>query len=155
MADVSRSLAVYLASLRWRKWKPGALDCGIFMSDWMVSRGAPDPMADIRGTYDSERKFLRILRREGGFVNCCSARFGRIGMTETMSPKIGDLVAVTAPYAERGGKIKRRPTGAIAISENMRVVATPDMGIVVVTSDHLPTLKAWTWNGCSTWPSSS
>jgi uncharacterized protein DUF6950 len=147
MADVSRSLADYLASLRHLRWKPGVLDCGIFMADWMVSRGARDPIADIRGAYASERQFLRIIRREGGFVGCCAGRLERIGMVETEEARPGDLVAVMAPYAERRGKVQRRPTGAIVVDAGKLAVVTSDMGIVLAGSDALPILKAWTWNG--------
>jgi hypothetical protein len=61
------TLSEYLATLARRRWQPGTLDCGVFMADWLVACGHPDPIADVRGSYDSERGFLRILRREGGF----------------------------------------------------------------------------------------
>ncbi|MGY3607680.1 MULTISPECIES: DUF6950 family protein [unclassified Bradyrhizobium] len=147
MADVSGSLGAYLASLRHLRWKPGVLDCGIFMANWMVSRGARDPIADIRGAYASERQFLRIIRREGGFLRCCAARLERIGMVETESARPGDLLAVMAPYAERRGKVQRRPTGAIAVDDGERAVVTSDMGIVIAGADALPALQVWTWNG--------
>ena len=57
------TLAEYLRSMNKRRWKPGTLDCGVFMADWVRERMGVDPIADVRGTYDSERQFLRILRR--------------------------------------------------------------------------------------------
>jgi hypothetical protein len=152
MADVSgsgvmQSLADYLASLRHLKWQVGVLDCGVLMADWALKVCGRDPIADIRGAYSSERGFLRIIRREGGFEACCAARLGAIGYVETAAPRAGDLVAVSAPYAERRGKVQRRPTGAIAVSEAMRAVITSDLGIVIAGDDRLPLLKAWTFNG--------
>lgn len=144
MADVPRSLSLYLGSLRERTWQPGVLDCGIFMADWIVSCGVRDPIADLRGTYASERQFLRIIRREGGFLRCCASRLARIGMVETEEPRPGDLVAVMAPFAERRGRIQRRPTGAIAFDGKLCAVVTSDMGVVIAGNDALPKLKVWT-----------
>jgi hypothetical protein len=122
---------------------PGVLDCGTFMADWAVLLGYSDPIRDLRGTYDSERKFMRIIRREGGFVACADARLQRCGFTAVLCPRAGDLLAVLAPYAERRGEIQRRPTGAIAVDGSRRAVVTSDMGLVIAESKTLPTLAAW------------
>jgi hypothetical protein len=138
------SLADYLASMQRRRWQPGLLDCGIFLADWAIACGRPDPIADIRGTYDSARGFLRILRREDGFARSCAMRLQWIGAVATSSPAAGDLAVVLAPYAIEGGRIKRRPVGAICVSPTMRAVLTPDLGVVIA---GLPVVSAWTLNG--------
>lgn len=137
-------LADYLASLRKARWQPGLLDCGIFLADWAMLRGLRDPIADLRGTYANEKGFLRIIRREGGFIACCAARLTRVGMVETTRPVAGDLAAVLAPYAARRGQIQRRPTGAIMVSENRNAVVTSDMGLVIADAARLPIVRAWT-----------
>ncbi len=53
-------------------------------------------------------------------------------------------MTVLAPYAERRGKIQRRPTGAICVDGGRRAVITSDMGIVIAGNDRLPMLRAWT-----------
>lgn len=147
MADVSATLADYLRGLLNRRWQVGALDCGIFMADWARLQGARDPIADLRHTYSTEKQFLRILRREGGFVACCERRLAHVGFVEAGEASAGDLVVVLAPYAMRRGEIQRRPTGAIAVSRDKRAVVTSDMGLLIAGDDALPTLKVWTWNG--------
>jgi hypothetical protein len=147
MADVSASLADYLASLRKRSWQPGILDCGVFMADWVVLVCGRDPIADVRGTYSTRRQFLRIVRREGEFEASCAARLAAVGYQETATPAQGDIMTVRAPYAVRRGKIQTRPTGAICVSDTMRAVITSDMGVVIAGNDRLPMLKAWTLRG--------
>ena len=145
MADVS--LKAYLAALVDRRWRPGALDCGVFMADWVRLVRGVDPIADVRGSYSTEREFRRILRREGGFVNSCAVRLARAGYAPTEAPAAGDLAIVLAPFAVRGGKILRRPTGAICVSEKLRAVMTSDLGVVIADNKLLPVIKAYHHNG--------
>jgi hypothetical protein len=146
MAEIlAASLPDYLSGLARRRWQPGVLDCAILMADWVVARGLADPIADVRGTYSSERQFTRIVRREGGLIAACCARLAAIGLNETRTPAAGDLMVVLAPYAVRRGNIQRRPTGAIAVSAEQRAVATRDMGIVISDGNALPVIRAWTF----------
>ncbi len=138
------TLADYLTSLTRRRWRPGVLDCGVFLADWAVACGRPDPIADVRGSYDSEREFMRILRREGGFMASCATRLARIGAVATTSPMAGDFAIVLAPYAIRRGKIQRRPAGAICVSADLHAVITSDLGVVIAGQTELPLLRAWT-----------
>lgn len=111
--------------------------------------GLEDPIADLRGAYGDEKSFLRIIRREGGFIDCCAARLDRVGMIETLEPSSGDLAAVLAPYAKRRGEIQRRPTGAIMVSRSKRAVVTSDVGLVIAGEKELPLVKAWTIRGAN------
>jgi hypothetical protein len=144
MADVSAALAEYLASLRRRRWQPGILDCGVFMADWVVALCGRDPIADVRGSYSTEKQFLRILRGEGGFEKSCAARLAAVGFRDASSPLPGNIMTVLAPYRVRRGVIQRRPTGAICVSATMRAVVTSDMGIVIADEKRLSMIKAWT-----------
>ncbi len=143
--SVNPLLADYLAGLRVRRWQPGVFDCGIFMADWVLLRCGRDPIADVRGAYRTERQFLRILRREGGFERSCAARLARAGFAETHAPQAGDLALVLSPYGRSGDVILRRPVGAIAVSATLRAVITSDLGVVIADgATALPTIKAWT-----------
>lgn len=139
------TLADYLASTIKRRWKIGELDCSTFMADWAVARGRPDPIADVRGRYSTEREMLRIVRKQGGFLMACKARLEAIGMKETLVPQEGDIVAVKAPYAIRMGEIQRYPTGALCVASDRFVVVTSDLGLVIASPAELPLLKAWTF----------
>lgn len=103
-----------------------------------------DPIWDIRGSYRNERGFMRIIRTEGGFVECCGKRVTRVGMKETKEPKHGDVAAVMVPYLIRKEKIFRRATGAIIIEGNMLSLVTSDLGIVIMKREKIPLMKAWT-----------
>jgi hypothetical protein len=141
MADLP-SLSDYLAAMAGRRWRPGVLDCGVFMADWVCAVTGIDPIADVRGSYTTERQFLRILRREGGFEQSCARRLAAVGYVETSRPGAGDIVTVLAPYAVRRGKIQQRPTGAIGVDQTRRAVMTSDLGLVIAP---LPTRRAFTY----------
>jgi hypothetical protein len=138
-------LADYLAAVARRPFRPGALDCCVFMADWILAVTGCDPIADRRGTYSSNREYRKMLREEGGFVTACAARAAAIGLRETDEPKAGDPMLVSAPIAVRHGKILRFPTGSICVSESMRAVISADRGLVIARDDLLPTVKAWTF----------
>jgi hypothetical protein len=143
MADVSATLAEYLASMRARRWQPGLLDCGVFMADWVWRLTGIDPIADVRGSYSTEREFRRIVRHEGGLMVSCGRRLASVGFTETDKPGAGDIAIVLAPYAKRGDRMQRRPTGAICVSAGMRAVITSDMGLVIAGDAGLPIARVW------------
>lgn len=117
------------------------------MADWVKQICGRDPIADVRGSYSTERQFLKIVRGEGGFEVSCEHRLKRVGFVETMFPRAGDIMTVLAPYAQRHGKIQRRPTGAICVSNEMRAVITSDLGVVIAGEKELPRLKVWTLYG--------
>lgn len=146
MADVP-VLSDYLASMRARRWQPGVLDCGVFMADWVWQITGTDPIADVRGRYESEKQFLRILRREGGFEAAVKRRLEGCGFAEVPKPVAGDIAVVLAPYATRRGKLQRRPTGAIAVDHERRAVITSDLGLVISDYWRLPLLRAYHHHG--------
>ena len=141
MADVPilTGLSEYLASISGRRWRPGVLDCGMFMADWVIRCGFADPISDIRGTYRSAAEFNDIIEREGGFLDCADARLTSVGLRAGVAPQPGDIIAVNAPYASG----LRRPTGAIAVDTDRRAVLTLDKGLVIASGNELPILRTW------------
>lgn len=138
-------LSDYLASVARRPFKPGSLDCCIFMADWIRMVIGRDPIADRRGTYATTREYRKMLHQEGGFVVACDARAKTIGLRETAAPQVGDPMLVSAPVGVRHGKVLRFPTGSICVSDTMRAVVSSDRGLVIAHADYLPTVKAWTF----------
>ena len=133
----------YLASFERCKWKAGELDCGVFIAGWVKELTGFDPISDVRNGYSTERQFLRILRREGGFVRSFSLRLIRSGFVETLSPRQGDVAAVLAPCRSRSGN-RLLPTGAICLDHTWRAVMTADSGLVLARSSALPSIKVYT-----------
>lgn len=142
---MAEALADYLRLIAARPFKPGSLDCCIFMADWIFRVTGKDPIADRRGSYSTEREYRQLLRAEGGFVAACGARALAAGLHETEAPKAGDVLLVDAPVAVRSGRVIRFPTGSICVSERMRSVVSSDCGLVIAGIDALPTVKAWTF----------
>lgn len=136
-------LSWYLEEVTKRRWQYGSLDCCTFMADWLVENGLPDPMADRRETYSSQREYRNAIRSEGGIVASCSKRFSAIGLKEAVTPKAGDVALVLAP-ARMGRRIVMIPTGSICISNAMRTVVAPDVGLAGAV---LTTIKAWAIHG--------
>lgn len=131
-----RDLAVYLSEVSGQKFSPGKMDCAILMSDWLVRCGLADPIADLRGNYRSERDYLKIWAREGGFIACCTTRLERIGMVKTDQPRAGDVSIALTPH----------PVGAICLDNDMRAVIS-DGGLVIAQSRFVKSLIAWTIPG--------
>lgn len=151
MADLSvitERLKRYFAEVGRRRWQPGVLDCAILVADWAVLRGRPDPIADLRGRYHSERQFMRIIRREGDLLACSATRLARSGLVQIDGvPQSGDVLLVSAPYALRHEKIQRRPTCALAVDASVRAVVTSDRGLMLARDLFLPTLAVWRFEG--------
>lgn len=143
MADISTALSQYLGSFSKQRWRPGTLDCGVFMADWVELVCGQDPIADVRGTYSSEAEFEQILEREMGFLRSCADRLRRVGFVRTRTPAAGDIAAVMAPYEIRNGEIVKRPTGAICVTDKLRAVITSDLGVVIAGGDALPLIRAF------------
>jgi hypothetical protein len=138
------TLPKYLASFARTRWQFGELDCCTFASDWSLLHFGVDPMRDLRGTYSTERQYMKLVRRLGGFERCCVDRLVAAGFRETAAPVAGDLMMVRAAYAVRRGKVQQRPVAAICVSPTSRAVITPDRGVVIANEDRLPMMRAWT-----------
>jgi hypothetical protein len=138
-------LTDYFASVIARQWGYGTLDCSIFMADWVSERIGIDPMPDRRGNYSTEAEYRKLLKTEGGIIASCISRFTAIGMRETLEPKAGDVMLVSAPFAVRRGQVLRRPTGAICASATHHAVVTGDIGLVIADRGVLPMIRAWTF----------
>ena len=101
-------------------------DCCLFVADWAVALGHPDPAADLRGRYRTERGCLRLLRREGGLAAVFSRSAERVGRP-TAEPVLGDvgLLQVLTPRgpglvgAICAGRrwVMRSPTGLLGLSD--------------------------------------
>jgi hypothetical protein len=67
------TLSAFLQHDALRPWQPGTVDCCMFLASWAMWLGHPDPAAHLRGTYDSEDGFRRIIAETGGVVSLVGA----------------------------------------------------------------------------------
>jgi len=133
-------LSDYLDQVAARGFAYGDLDCCTLMADWLTWRGLPDAMADRRASYASYRQYRALMRAEGGIVASCGRRFAAVGLSALTVPVAGDVCLVKAPVLVRRDRIWWGVTGAIAVSDRLRAVVTPDAGLVIA---ELDVVSAW------------
>ncbi|WP_226628433.1 DUF6950 family protein [Alloyangia pacifica] len=88
---------------RWnlREFQWGEMDCGTTVADWVWRVKGADPMAHVRGMYDSPascQKLLGVVTDPVGAYERCFATIGGLPRVDAQSR--GD-VAVCARYGER------------------------------------------------------
>lgn len=135
-----QALAEYLARVSDRGFAYGSLDCCIFMADWVMACGLPDPMADRRGRYASLSDYEAQMREEGGILKSCLRRFRGIGLHRTGSPGVGDVCLVKVPVVTGACAVALGATGAIRATERFCAVITADAGLVMA---EMPIISAW------------
>lgn len=73
----------------------GADDCCLWLADWLVALGRPDPAAHLRGRYRTALGCARVLKREGGVLAVVGACAEAAGLVRTHAPRLGDVGVVT------------------------------------------------------------
>ncbi|TBC36403.1 hypothetical protein ELH33_15355 [Rhizobium ruizarguesonis] len=89
---VGDQLALFLAAHNCRPWQPGQVDCCLFLADWAMWLGHPDPAAHLRGTYDSDEGFRSIIAAAGGVspvVAACVASIGGKSLIDSAQGAVG------------------------------------------------------------------
>src|SRR3954469_19750766 len=114
-------LSDYLGAAIRRRFAYGDFDCCTFMADWLMRCGLPDAMADRRGSYATRAEYQALIAGEGGIVRSCRRRFAALGLKRVRQALPGDVCLVRAPIlAGDDGAVVYGPTGAIAVSEQLR-----------------------------------
>jgi hypothetical protein len=68
VAELVKDLASFLQRDVLQSWQPGTVDCCMFLASWAIWLGHRDPAAHLRGAYDSEDGFRKIIAEAGGVV---------------------------------------------------------------------------------------
>lgn len=104
MAD----LASFLSESVHTPFAWGRRDCCLWLADWLVALGRPDPAAHLRGRYSTERGCRRVLGREGGVlavVGRCAQAAGLEPVTLAISGDVGVVEVETAHGVRQAGAI--------------------------------------------------
>lgn len=72
-------------------WKPGEVDCCLFLASWAIYLGHRDPAPHLRGTYDSDDGFRSIIHQVGGVVPLVERCVDLIGGTRLQVPVCGAI----------------------------------------------------------------
>lgn len=136
MADL---LTDYLRQAARKPWAWGRCDCFLFFLDWVERVTGIDPMADTRGTYDTERQARRILQRAGGPIKFVQSKLAPLGLPMTARPQAGDVGLVQVPLKPWRDRMIMVPAGAICVRPGLWAVKAKD---AMTYADH-PQLAAW------------
>lgn len=94
----------------------GGFDCCLWLADWLVALGYPDPAAHLRGRYATAMGCARILNRNGGVLGVVSDCAARAGLWPTLTPKaddVGVILVETAKGLEQVGAICTGPRWSV------------------------------------------
>lgn len=72
-------------------WRPGEVDCCLFLASWAMWLGHQDPAPHLRGTYDSDDGFRDIIHGVGGVVPLVERCAGLIGGKRMQQPVCGSI----------------------------------------------------------------
>lgn len=87
--DWQSRLQACLAERRLRAFDWGVHDCCLFPCDGVLAMTGHDPAADVRGTYNTERGAMRIVKRLGGMRAIAASRFG--AEVPVLMAQVGDI----------------------------------------------------------------
>jgi hypothetical protein len=76
---MEQTLEQFLAAYAEKPWRPGQVDCCLFLASWAIWLGHRDPAQHLRGAYDSEDGFRAIIEGQGSvsvLVGSCVAAIG-------------------------------------------------------------------------------
>lgn len=94
---MERTLAEFLAAYREKPWRPGEVDCCLFLAAWAIWLGHRDPAQHLRGAYDSEEGFRAIIEREGSVSALVCSCVAAIGGKRLQRPLCGAVGVVGSP----------------------------------------------------------
>lgn len=119
------TLADYLARAARMPFAWGRHDCCLWVADWLVARGRPDPAAAWRGRYRTPLGAARVLTRLGGVIGAAHA----LGLEPTDRAICGD-VGVVAVIGLDG---RRAEAGAICTGRRWATLTAAGLLIAETT----------------------
>ncbi|WP_376776737.1 DUF6950 family protein [Rhizobium laguerreae] len=93
---VGDRLAAFVADNSSIPWRPGTVDCCMFLASWAMWIGHPDPAGHLRGTYDDDDGFRRIIAAAGGVVPVVESCISSIGGVRIAAPSLGAVAVIGA-----------------------------------------------------------
>lgn len=129
---MEETLAAFLAAQDRKGWQPGKNDCCLYLAAWAIWLGHRDPAQHLRGTYDDEAGYLRIIEEADGIAALVGDCVQRIGGRAIARPKVGAIGIV-------GSRLKSSMQfGAIATPDGWSVLTDAGQRIVCA-----PALNIW------------
>jgi hypothetical protein len=126
-------LSAFLARASRTPFAWGVHDCCLWLGDWLVARGHPDPVAAFRGRYSTPLGAHRLAKAHGGVAGIVAAQAEAAGLLRTPCAQAGDVgvVRVVTPQGEE-------PAGGLCTGPRWAVLGVT--GLIVAP---MPLLAAW------------
>lgn len=86
-----QTLSAFLDAYREKPWRPGHVDCCLFLASWAIWLGYRDPAEHLRGTYDSEDGFRLHIKQAGSVVSLVGFCAARINAKRLQRPACGSI----------------------------------------------------------------
>lgn len=95
---MERSLAEFMRAYGEKPWRPGQVDCCLFLAAWAVWLGHRDPAQHLRGSYDREEGFRAIIEHAGSvsaLVGACVASIAGKPLQRPICGAVGVIGSLT------------------------------------------------------------
>lgn len=126
-------LGEYLRAAGYMRRRAGQHDCCTFPAGWAIICGHPDPMAEWRGTYDSEAEAEALIFDAGGLDALFARGMAGAGIPEASAPfEPGDIAVVEAAGFEAGSIFTGRRWAFVA-----------DRGVAFGSLEEAMIKRAW------------
>lgn len=86
---MKKRLAEFIQANEMMRYQPGNVDCSIVMASWAIWNGHPDPAAHLRGQYDSEDGYRKLIENAGSLLNLVESCAVRINLEPLLQPQCG------------------------------------------------------------------
>ena len=126
-------LETFLAEARRTPFAWGRFDCSLWLADWLVAQGRPDPAPAWRGAYADPGGAEALLRTAGGLPALVARLATAAGLPRVETPARDDIGLVEV-LTRRGVE----PAGAICTGPRWAVLS--EHGLIVA---RLNPLAAW------------
>ena len=94
---MEQTLAQFLAAYCEKPWRPGQVDCCLFLAAWAVWLGHSDPAQHLRGAYDSEDGFRALIVSAGSVPALVGSCVAVIGGARVLRPLCGSVGVIGSP----------------------------------------------------------
>lgn len=91
---MAAQLVEFMRRYQDRPFKWGQDDCCLFVADWWQETHGVDPVAHIRGTYDSYESAHAIIDAAGGLLRLIEDLAARAGAKEVSTPSTGSFAVI-------------------------------------------------------------
>jgi hypothetical protein len=125
MSSLLSALAIHQRVGNTTPFVLGRMDCSLWAADWVLRQTGIDLAASWRGTYGTEREYMRLLLAEGGLVRVAAKAMAHLGARRVVpaDAQPGDVGIIAT---EKGPALAIRGQLAWMAKTGDQLCTTPD-----------------------------